>query len=126
MLQAGSKQILFGGGLHQSPQERLSAVENMLILTSHKGATKVIGSNVSKFGIAGKPASLSYIVIGDTLAIHPNKFMQVMNAAADKIEQTIHDRITIVHCFAGINRSTTSILAIISSHGSRFGITSDP
>jgi len=118
---------------------RLPKIHSNLYLSSAAGSTLVKGDNVSKFCIAGKPVSdymrqdfeelaytedaddlaktQAYVVVGDTLNISQCKFNNIFNKAADYIEETIHERPTIVHCHAGINRSTTAILAWFIKYG---------
>jgi hypothetical protein len=113
---------------------RLRRIHPHLYLSSQAAAERVTGSNVSKFCVAGKPvsnymradyaalhgtpgghkelaASQSYIVAADTLMMSQAKFDKVFRLAARFIEDAIHDRPTLVHCHAGINRSTTAIIA---------------
>jgi hypothetical protein len=123
---------------------RLPKIHPNLFLSSMAAAERVVGSNVSKFCIAGKPVSAymgrdharhsnsaagrrqlaatqSYVVANDTLAIDQAKFDRIFKLAAQYIQDVIHDRLTLVHCFAGINRSTTSIIAWWIMFGDKSG-----
>lgn len=126
---------------------RLPKIHRNLFLSDMSAAKRVTGSNVSKFCVAGRPvsdymredhanmhgnfsrqhdlaATQSYVVAADTLAMSQERFDKIFKLAADYIEQTIHDRFTLVHCFAGINRSVTSIIAwwiLYGQHNSHSG-----
>jgi hypothetical protein len=123
---------------------RLPKIHPNLFLSSHQAAERVIGSNVSKVCVAGRPvsdymrnhhaehhgnpetqhdlaATQSYIVASDTLLMDQPKFDKIFKLGAEYIEQSIHDRLTLVHCWAGINRSTTSILTWWIMFGDRGG-----
>lgn len=113
---------------------RLPKIHPNLYLASHAAAKRIDGMNISKFCIAGKSvsdymrehyqdrhghdeeqkklaATQSYIVAADTLMMNQRKFNKIFKLAANYIEQSIHKRKLVVHCYAGINRSTTSIIA---------------
>ena len=102
----------------------LPQIHKRLYLASLDGARQLGGKDVATICVAGRetcsymkkhPSKYrAYIIAADTTFMDLRTFKRVFNHAAELIRDQLNQgRYVIVHCYAGINRSVTSILRYI-------------
>ena len=109
----------------------LSEIHPNLYLASHRSAVKIGGKNVANIAIAGESTIKymkthnsefrGYVILPDTnneSIITEEVFRKVFDKAADMINKSlnIYKLKTVVHCYAGINRSSTAIVRYVQRY----------
>ena len=105
----------------------LRKIHPRLYLCSKQGSQAVSGPNIANVTVAGEStveflrhhpsAYRAYVIASDTMAMRYDEFVSVFEKGSDLLHKALRKGYhTMLSCYAGINRSVTTILMYVIRH----------